>query len=235
MQSNTPGKAMQLELLRLRNRLTDAGSEVDKSQLAELMAENERLVLAVLASERIAEKAVQDLKQLAWSSQRDHLTKIPNRVLMLERLESAITMAQRRGTRLAVSFLDIDKFKQINDTMGHAVGDDVLRLVARSLESVVRESDTISRHGGDEFLVLLAELSQSAGAGLIAEKMIKEISEQSRLCDPALNLSVSIGIAVFPDDGTDASTLIRRADEAMYECKRTGGGGYSFFGDLTPD
>jgi diguanylate cyclase (GGDEF)-like protein len=226
MQLNTPGTTMQLELLRLRSRLTDAGSEVDKIQLSELMAENERLVLAVLASERIAEKAVQDLKQLAWSSQRDHLTKTPNRVLMLERLESAITMAQRRGTRLAVSFLDIDKFKQIND---------VLRLVARSLESVIRESDTISRHGGDEFLVLLAELSQSTGAGLIAEKMIKEISAQSGLCEPALNLSVSIGIAVFPDHGTDATTLIRRADEAMYQCKRTGGGGYSFYGELTPE
>ena len=127
-----------MEVTRLRRRFTDAGNAHDKSQWLALMVENERLVLAALASEVAAEKARQDLAQLTWSSQRDPLTNTPNRVLMRERLTSAITMAQRRGAHLAVLFLDIDKFKQINDTLGHTAGDDVLQLVARSLESVVR-------------------------------------------------------------------------------------------------
>ena len=220
---------MQSELTRLRQGFTGVGNEHDKGQWLALMAENERLVLAALASERAAEKARQDLEQLIVSSQRDPLTNTPNRALMLERLTSAITMAQRRAAHLAVLFLDIDKFKQINDSLGHTAGDDVLQLVARSLESVVRGSDTVSRHGGDEFLVLLTEVSQRAGAGLIAEKMLKAIAARSDLANPPVGVSVSIGIAIYPDDGIEAQTLVKRADEAMYLSKRNGGKCYSFF------
>ncbi len=218
-----------MEVTRLRRRFTDAGNAHDKSQWLALMVENERLVLAALASEVAAEKARQDLAQLTWSSQRDPLTNTPNRVLMRERLTSAITMAQRRGAHLAVLFLDIDKFKQINDTLGHTAGDDVLQLVARSLESVVRESDTVSRHGGDEFLVLLTEVSQRAGAGLIAEKMLKAIAAHCEQATLTRDVSVSIGIAIYPDDGTEAQTLVKRADEAMYLSKRSGGRCFAFF------
>jgi len=124
----------------------------------------------VLQAESLAETAISDLDELSRSSQRDILTDIPNRVLMLERLESAIVAARRRKNRIAVLFLDLDHFKEINDTLGHAIGDKVLQLVARRLESAIRESDTASRYGGDEFLILLAEISQTADAEQIAEK-----------------------------------------------------------------
>lgn len=233
MQPNSPALTFQTELANLRQRLSSAGQQHDLSQMAALMEENERLVLAALTSEQTATKAVNDLMRLTWSSQRDPLTKTPNRTLMFERLQRAITMAKRRSTRLAVLFVDIDKFKLINDTLGHAAGDKVLQLVSCCLESVVRESDTVSRHGGDEFLVLLDDLSQSAGAGLLAEKMSQAITAQSSLDEQTKNLSVSIGIAIFPEDGTDATTLISRADEAMYRCKGTPLR-HAFYGDAPP-
>jgi diguanylate cyclase (GGDEF)-like protein len=197
----------------------------------ELREANEQLILAALHAETIAENAVTHLDELAHSSQHDALTGTPNRALMLDRMENAIAFANRHGTRIGVLFLDLDEFKQINDTLGHAVGDAVVQLVARHLESQVRQSDTVSRHGGDEFLVLLAEIEQPSDAALVAEKIIAALAVPTWVDNHLISLSASIGIALFPDDGTDAATLMSSADSAMYSCKRHGGSNFRFYSD----
>jgi diguanylate cyclase (GGDEF)-like protein len=197
----------------------------------ELREANEQLILAALHAETRAENAVTHLDELAHSSQHDALTGTPNRALMLDRMENAIAFAKRHGTRIGVLFLDLDEFKQINDTLGHAAGDAVVQMVARRLESEVRHSDTISRHGGDEFLVLLAEITQPSDAALVAEKILAALAAPGQVDNHPISLSASIGIALFPDDGTDAATLIASADTAMYSCKRHGGSTFQFYGD----
>ncbi|HET7157470.1 MAG TPA: GGDEF domain-containing protein, partial [Burkholderiales bacterium] len=195
---------------------------------------NEQLVLAALRAETLAETTVHQLDDLTRSSQRDVLTGTPNRALMLDRLASAIAIARRRGTRTAVLFLDLDAFKQINDTLGHAAGDELLQVVARRLESVVRDSDTVSRHSGDEFLVLLADISQASDASLIAGKMLDALAEPTQMGTQMLNITASLGIAIYPDDGEDVGTLINRADAAMYRAKRNGRARFEFHGETGP-
>ena len=212
------------ELARLRQELTAARNDCDARRSAQLREANEKLLLAALQADQIAESAVNDRDVLANRSQRDPLTGTPNRSLMLDRLESAIALAHRRGTHIAVLFLDLDLFKQISDVLGHAVGDETLQLVAQRLQSVLRDSDTVSRHGGDEFLALLTEITQPTDATLIADKMLAALAAPARIGDHLLNLSGSVGIALYPQDGTDAASLIAHADAAMYAAKRAGGG-----------
>jgi len=189
---------------------------------------NGHLVIAALQAEANAETATRDLGELARSSQRDALTDTPNRALMLDRIERAVAIARRRQGCIAVIFLDLDRFKQINDTLGHTIGDRVLQLVSRRLESVVRDSDTVSRHGGDEFLVLLTGISRSSDAALIANKIVAALAAPSRVGDHVLHLLASIGVAVYPEDGQDAATLIDRGDAAMYRSKKSGRGRFEF-------
>ncbi|MEO8922189.1 MAG: GGDEF domain-containing protein [Caldimonas sp.] len=216
------------EIATLRRERADLDQDLDGMRALQLLEANERLVLAALHSDSVAEAAVSDLGELARSSQRDTLTDTPNRALMLDRLESALAMARRRGTRAAVLFVDLDDFKKINDTLGHAVGDDVMQWVARRLEAVVRHSDTVSRHGGDEFLVLLTEISVASDAEPIAEKILSALAAPCGLDSHVLHLSASIGIAIFPEDGDDSATLIGCADAAMYRSKRRVRGGFEF-------
>lgn len=221
---------MRTELTKLRQDLLEAQQDPQNKRGAQLLVEaNEKLVLAVLQAESLAETAISDLDELSRSSQLDILTDIPNRVLMLERLKSAIVSARRRKNRVAVLFLDLDHFKEINDTLGHAIGDKVLQLVARRLESAIRESDTASRYGGDEFLILLAEISQTADAEQIAEKIISALEVPAYIEDNTLQLAISIGIAIYPDDGKDAATLIDCADKAMYLSKKRNGSCFDLF------
>ncbi|MCQ9378938.1 diguanylate cyclase domain-containing protein [Methyloversatilis sp. XJ19-49] len=220
--------ALKDELTRLQRELEELKHAFSATQAADLLEANEHLVLAALQAEAIAESATLTLDELARSGQRDPLTGTPNRGLMNDRLDSAIMLARRRSTHIAVMFVDLDYFKPINDTLGHPVGDAVLCQVARRLESVVRDSDTVSRYGGDEFLVLLAEVTQASDAAQIAAKMLASLGEPCHVGDIALRLSASIGIALFPDDGDDAGTLIDRADVAMYRAKREGGGCFDF-------
>jgi diguanylate cyclase len=230
-QPNDQTQAARVELAGLNQNLADVQYGSTSERRSELREANEQLILAALHAETRAENAVTHLDELAHSSQHDALTGTPNRALMLDRLENAIAFAKRHGTRIGVLFLDLDEFKQINDTLGHAAGDAVVQLVARRLESEVRHSDTISRHGGDEFLVLLAEIAQPSDAALVAEKILAALAAPSRLGDHPISLSASIGIALFPDDGIDAATLIASADTAMYSCKRLGGSNFQFYGD----
>jgi diguanylate cyclase (GGDEF)-like protein len=219
------------ELRALRKQMVTLRRERDADLGVQLRQANEQLLLATLIAEASAETAASKLEALAQSSQRDELTNTPNRALLLDRLERSIALAQRRYTRSAVVFLDIDQFKQINDTLGHATGDGVLQLVARRLEAAVRDSDAVGRHGGDEFLVLLTEVSRMADAVQIAKKLITDIAAPSLVCGHLLQLSVSVGIAIYPDDAQDARTLIGLADAAMYRSKRRGGGSFTFHGD----
>src|ERR1700692_877965 len=169
---NEQADEVRADIARSRRELAKVQSEFGGSRAAQLVEANEQLVLAALQAESVAEAATDHLDELARASQRDPLTDTPNRALMLDRLENAIALARRHVTRLAVLFLDLDQFKHINDTFGHAVGDEVLQLVARRLESVVRASDTVSRHGGDEFLVLVGEVSRVGDAAVIAGEIL---------------------------------------------------------------
>jgi diguanylate cyclase (GGDEF)-like protein len=165
------------------------------------------------------------------ASLHDVLTGLPNRALFHDRLEHGIAQAQRHGWTLAVMFVDLDNFKAINDTHGHDVGDSVLRTIATRLKDGTRSDDTVSRHGGDEFLYLLMEIRDERDAVAIAQKIIAAIRApcEIRLHGRALTLTVeaSIGIAVFPAGGQTVEALIKSADTAMYQAKRAGSG-YSF-------
>jgi diguanylate cyclase (GGDEF)-like protein/PAS domain S-box-containing protein len=167
--------------------------------------------------------------QMLHLAEHDALTDLPNRLLLNDRLARSIALARRYGRRLAVLFLDCDRFKHINDTLGHAIGDQVLRSVARRLTTCVRESDTVSRHGGDEFLILLSEVDQPEDAGLIAEKIVSSISEPHHVSGHELSLTASVGIALYPEDGQDPQSLIMRADTAMYHAKHTGRNRVAFY------
>jgi len=224
-------QALRQEVLTLKQTAEDLRREPGPDTDRILVEANERLVLAALHADRIAETAVENLHEATMAGQRDPLTDTANRVLMLDRLEHAITVARRHVSLIAVLFIDLDNFKQINDTLGHTVGDETLSAVARRLESVVRASDTISRYGGDEFVVLLAELTHSYAAAVIAKKMLAALAAPMRVGTQLLSMSASIGIAIFPDDGDNASILIHSADSAMYRSKRRMRGHFGFHQD----
>jgi diguanylate cyclase (GGDEF)-like protein len=231
---NKEADEIRADIIRSRRELEQLQREFGGSKAAQLVEANEQLVLAAIQAETIAETATIHLDELARSSQRDALTDTPNRALMLDRLENAISLARRHVTRLAVLFLDLDQFKHINDTLGHAVGDEVLQLVARRLESVVRASDTVSRHGGDEFLVLIGEVSKASDAAVIAAKILAVLTAPCQVGEHLLRLSASLGIATYPDDGEDAASLVSRADAAMYRSKRRRHGGFEFHREEIP-
>lgn len=226
---------LRADLVRLRQQLADVRLEVSSNRVAQLLEANGRLVLAVLSAESIAETAVANLSELTYSSQRDALTHTANRALMFDRLTLAMASASQQNTRLAVLFLDLDHFRTINNTLGHAGGDAVLQVVASRLESVLQEGDTVSRHGGDEFLVLLTQVPQASDAARIAEMLLAAVALPSSVGEVRLQLSASIGIAMYPDDGLDMATLIDRADVAMYQAKGKGPGGYRFHSDELPN
>jgi diguanylate cyclase (GGDEF)-like protein len=138
-------------------------------------------------------------------------------------------LAHRHHTALAVLFVDVDRFKQINDSVGHTGGDQLLKSIARRLVASVRSSDTVSRYGGDEFVVLLSEVSHSQDAALSAHKILASLRTAHHIDHRELSVTVSMGIAVFPDDGTDAAILLKNADTALLNAKALGRGNHQFF------
>jgi len=168
-------------------------------------------------------------QRLRHLAEYDGLTGLPNRVLLLDRMSNAIQSAQRHGHHLAVLFIDLDRFKNINDSLGHAVGDELLRQVASRLGSLVRGSDTVSRLGGDEFVVLLSELDTAGRAASVAGKMLKSLSSPFHLSGHELTVTPSIGITVFPEDGDNRDLLLKNADTAMYHAKENGRNNFQFF------
>jgi diguanylate cyclase (GGDEF)-like protein/PAS domain S-box-containing protein len=167
--------------------------------------------------------------QLVHSAYHDFLTGLPNRALLNDRVSQAVTLAARHSEKVAVLFLDLDGFKHINDSLGHAIGDELLKLIATRLTGCVRGSDTVSRQGGDEFIVLLPALQKPEDAAITARKMLQAVADSHSIKGHDLNITTSIGVSVYPDDGLDAETLIKNADTAMYQAKENGCHSYQFF------
>src|SRR4029079_19611254 len=159
----------------------------------------------------------------------DALTALPNRRLLEDRLTQALALSYRNRKSTAVMFVDLDRFKTINDSLGHAVGDQLLKEVAARLVNQLRIGDTICRIGGDEFVVVLPEVKRSSDVGHVAQKVIEQLSQPVVIEERDLLVTCSIGIAVYPDDGRDAESLIRNADAAMYHAKELGRANYQFF------
>lgn len=162
-------------------------------------------------------------------AQYDFLTNLPNRVLFDDRLVQTLASAKRHNKLFAVMFLDLDRFKNVNDSLGHRAGDRLLQQVAERLRGALRESDTVCRQGGDEFVILLSEINYAEDVAYVAHKVIQTVSQPYQLQDRELVVTASVGISVFPDDGGDPDTLLKNADSAMYHAKSTGRNNYQFF------
>jgi diguanylate cyclase (GGDEF)-like protein/PAS domain S-box-containing protein len=167
--------------------------------------------------------------QVTHLAQHDGLTGLPNRVLLNDRINQAIALASRHMKKLAVLFLDLDGFKHINDSLGHPIGDKLLQSIAKRLLDCVRASDTISRQGGDEFVVLLSEVNQSDEAAIMARRILEAVAVSHSIGQHNLLVTTSIGLSVYPEDGLDAETLIKNSDTAMYHAKENGRQTYEFF------
>ncbi len=177
------------------------------------------------AEQRISEQS----EALRHQANHDGLTGLPNRTLLNDRLTKAISKSSRVNVDFALLFIDLDQFKQINDSFGHAKGDTILKKVAQRLDTLIRDEDTLSRIGGDEFVIMLEQLHQPQHASIMAEKIIKALREPVRDGDHELYLTASIGISVFPQDGNDAEDLLKNADAAMYKAKELGRNNYQFY------
>jgi len=167
--------------------------------------------------------------KLAYSAEHDSLTELPNRLLLNDRLTQAITVARRHHAGLAVLYLDLDRFKSINDSLGHTVGDRLLQAVATRLSACVRASDTVSRQGGDEFVIVLAEMAHPQDAALCADKLLQIVRAPYVMDSHELHVTASIGIGIFPGDGIEVEALLQNADSAMYEAKKRGRNNYQFY------
>ncbi|MGV8894692.1 MAG: putative bifunctional diguanylate cyclase/phosphodiesterase [Burkholderiaceae bacterium] len=194
-----------------------------------LQQANAHLVVATIAAHKLAEQIEAAKIQLDHLAHHDVLTGLPNRMLLQDRLSQAIELARRQGKQLAVMFMDLDRFKYINDSLGHAVGDQLLQSVTRRLVACVRHSDTVSRQGGDEFVLLLSNIEHAQDAALSAQKMLDALALPHPIDRQELQIGASIGISIYPDDGRDAETLIKNADIAMYHAKENGRNNYKFF------
>ena len=168
-------------------------------------------------------------QQITHSAEHDFLTGLPNRMLLNDRIGQAIASARRRTRHVAALFLDLDGFKHINDSLGHPIGDKLLQSVATRLVASVRSADTVSRQGGDEFVVLLPDLQQPEDAAVMAGRILRDVAEPHLVDQHELHVTTSIGVSVFPDDGADAETLIKNADTAMYQAKENGRQSFQFF------
>lgn len=214
-------------LVRLMHDVVEVES-LQSLQALHLQEANEQLVIAALRAQGEADTANLALDQVGHAARHDPLTDLPNRTLFDDRLQQAIAGASRNHGYLALVFVDLDGFKQINDTHGHAVGDLVLQQVAQRLSAGVRAADTVSRHGGDEFLLLLTEVVRPVDALLVADKLLAAVAApmlvQAQHAQVQVQVTASIGISLYPDHATEPRQLIQQADAAMYRAKRLGPG-----------
>ncbi|BCR04485.1 hypothetical protein DESUT3_15540 [Desulfuromonas versatilis] len=212
-------KRIEQELLLHHHRL----ETLVKERTARITEQNVRLSLEIEERKNAQRNLLKNEEKLKHLAHHDPLTGLPNRILLRDRLEHALARAQRDGHRCALLFFDLDRFKMINDSMGHGFGDKVLKAVGRRLQGQVREADTLARIGGDEFVVLLEKVPTPDGATCLAQKIIENMSRPLELEAHSYYLSASIGIAFYPDDGGDAESLMKCADIAMYRAKGQGG------------
>lgn len=168
-------------------------------------------------------------ERLHYLAHYDQLTNLPNRILFNDRLKQALALARRARSQVAVMFLDLDGFKAINDSLGHAAGDELLRQVAQRLVDCLRESDTVARFGGDEFTIVLPEIDSQESVSKIARKITEEIAMPYDIEGNAASVTTSIGISLYPADGQQGHTLIQKADNAMYHAKRHGKNHHEFY------
>jgi diguanylate cyclase (GGDEF)-like protein len=207
----TERRNAQEALLRARDELELRVQE----RTAELAQANARLH-AEVQERKLAEQ------QIRYLANHDALTGLPNRRLLEDRLEQAMEMGRRNNRPVAIQFIDLDRFKPINDRLGHRIGDLLLRAVAARLRGLLRAVDTVSRVGGDEFVLVLPDVQSASAAGEIAQKVLGVLAQPYMVEGHELSVTPSIGISLFPDDGTDAETLLGCADVAMYHAKKVG-------------
>jgi diguanylate cyclase (GGDEF)-like protein/PAS domain S-box-containing protein len=212
--------------------ITKTGTEIAIEDSAAPIRDRSRTVIGgVLVFRDVSEMRALAVR-MARMAHHDALTDLPNRLLLRDRLAQAITVAARNKQKLAVLFCDLDRFKQVNDSLGHAYGDALLKEVALRLTRCVRASDTVSRQGGDEFLILLQDVTDTASIAVSAEKIRAAICTPFDIQDHVVHIGVSIGISIFPDDGADQHALIKHADAAMYEAKNNGRDRFQFFTEV---
>ena len=182
-----------------------------------------------------ASRSGSEIQKMSHHAQHDFLTGLPNRMLLMERLTQAVGMAHRHSKHIALLFLDLDHFKAINDTFGHSVGDHLLQEVATEISACVRTTDTVCRHGGDEFVVLLTEINERDDAVQIAEKLLARFKSPRIIDGHEFQVSLSIGISIYPENGLDADTLMHHADKSMYTVKKSArDNGHETAGDKNP-
>ena len=196
----------------------------------ELIEANEKLVIAMLQANSERDASVKRLRDMANSAGLDALTGLSNRVVLLDRFRHAIVKSKRPGERLALLFIDLNKLKHINDTFGHAAGDQALKIAARCFTAASRNSDMVCRYGGGEFVILLEEIFEISDVVAVVEKIISSLSVPVQVGPYAISLSASIGISLYPDNGDEAEMLIALADKAMYAAKSIGNGKFIFAG-----
>jgi diguanylate cyclase (GGDEF)-like protein len=206
-----------------------ATREHRKHTQTQLLEANENLVVAAVNSQTLTEAAEHATLQMSFKAERDFLTGLPNRALLTDRLAQSIALAQRHRKRVALMFLDLDNFKEINDSLGHTVGDQVLQSAAKRLLACVRHSDTVSRYGGDEFVVVLSEIEAARDAARAAEKLLNAMAAPHLIGEHRLDITMSIGISIYPDDGDEVEAILTNADTAMYHAKRDGRNNYKRF------
>ena len=210
-------------------RATEITQAASDDHLKLLQQANSRLVTSAIEAQTLAAQLQIAKDQMDHLAHHDVLTDLPNLVLLQDRLDQAIELARRQGRKLAVMFMDLDRFKHINDSLGHAIGDQLLQSVAQRLVGCVRHSDTVSRQGGDEFVLLLPYIEHVEDTALSAQKLLSSVMKPHNIGQQDLHISASIGISIFPDDGKDAETLIKSADTAMYSAKGNGRNNFKFF------
>lgn len=209
--------------------LDSAGAEVPVSQvlMAHRVREQQGRETTTLSSIAWDIREMKDIeRQLRHQATHDALTGLPNRMLLIDRLEHAIVVAERKGGAVGVLFLDLDGFKQVNDTLGHEMANQLLRALGRRLAARVRAEDTIARYGGDEFVLVIPDLATPEDTARVTQQVRQAVEETFAMGREMVHLEASIGVAVYPHDGRDAGALLRRADGRMYEQKsRTRGNG----------
>jgi len=188
--------------------------------------DNKKYAIVTLRDITEKKRIEENIKHLA---QYDQLTDLPNRALLNDRLKHAIDRAKRNKSKIGLMFIDLDGFKKVNDSLGHQAGDDLLLVIAERLTNIVRSEDTVSRFGGDEFIILLEEIKHSDYAAIVAKKVLQAIGEVVYLSGHEVNVGASIGISIYPDNGNDVSNLIKAADISMYQAKKNGKNCYKFF------
>ncbi len=203
------------------------GSWLDVETSANVIEHEDKQVLSIVVRDITERKLAQE--RIHYLAHYDPLTNLPNRVLLRDRLQQDLAHAERNHWMVAVIFLDLDRFKLINDSLGHHAGDRLLQAVSARLNSCVRHGDTVSRQGGDEFVIVVSEVRETDALNVIVEKLLNAVADPCNVHDQEMNITTSIGICLYPHVGEDADTLLKNADMAMYQAKATGGNDSQFY------